>query len=160
MKNPANTNEPFHSFKVLAVSSAGGHWVELLRLRSALEGHEVVYVSTEKDNQNQVPDNRFYAVPDAHRGQYFRLIRLMLSMLMIIVRERPDVVISTGAAPGYFALRFGRIFGARTLWLDSIANSEVTSLSARLVHRYADLWLTQWPHMAKPEGPIYRGSVL
>jgi UDP-N-acetylglucosamine:LPS N-acetylglucosamine transferase len=78
----------------------------------------------------------------------------------ILLRERPDVIISTGAAPGYFALRLGKWFGARTIWVDSIANVEKLSLSGQRVGKYADLWLTQWPHLARPEGPYFMGGVL
>ena len=70
------------------------------------------------------------------------------------------MVISTGAAPGYFAVRIGRMLGARTLFLDSIANAEELSLSANLARRHCDLVLTQWPHLAEQDGPQYRGSVL
>jgi UDP-N-acetylglucosamine:LPS N-acetylglucosamine transferase len=83
-----------------------------------------------------------------------------MQMLSIILRERPDVVISTGAAPGYFALRFGKMMGARTIWLDSIANVDRLSRSGRQVRNYADVWLTQWPHLALDEGPHYSGAVL
>ena len=50
--------------------------------------------------------------------------------------------------------------GARTIWLDSIANVEELSMSGSWIGRSADLWLTQWPHLARPEGPHYAGSVL
>ena len=45
------------------------------------------------------------------------------------MRLRPDVVITTGAAPGYFAVRIGKLLGARVVWVDSIANAEELSLS-------------------------------
>jgi hypothetical protein len=69
-------------------------------------------------------------------------------------------VITTGAAPGYFAIRIGNLFGARTIWVDSIANGEELSLSGQKAGPHAALWLTQWAHLAKAEGPHYRGSVL
>jgi UDP-N-acetylglucosamine:LPS N-acetylglucosamine transferase len=81
-------------------------------------------------------------------------------MLYLILKVQPDVVVSTGAAPGYFALRFGKLFGARTIWLDSIANVSDLSLSGKMVKPYADLWLTQWPHLSTEQGPFYRGDVL
>ena len=146
--------------KILAVASAGGHWAELLRLRPALAGHQVVYVTTAADCRAQVPGNRVRLLPDANARARLRLVALMLRSFFVVLTERPDIVISTGAAPGYFALRWGRLIGARTLWLESIANAEEFSLSTRLVRPYADLMLTQWPHMARPEGPHYRGSVL
>jgi hypothetical protein len=70
------------------------------------------------------------------------------------------VVISTGAAPGYFALRFGKRLGARTIWLDSIANVDELSLSGQRAGKYAGLWLTQWQHLATPAGPHFAGAVL
>jgi UDP-N-acetylglucosamine:LPS N-acetylglucosamine transferase len=146
--------------KVLAVASSGGHWAQLLRLRSAFEGHEAVFVTTQSDSRGDVASHRFHCIPDANRNSKLRMVLLMLRTFLVVLRERPDVVVSTGAAPGYFALRFGRLFGARTLWLESIANAEELSLSTKLVRPYADLLLTQWPHLARPEGPHYRGSVL
>ena len=84
----------------------------------------------------------------------------LVVVLTILLRTRPDVVVSTGAAPGYFALRIGKMLGARTIWVDSIANVDELSLSGQLVKAYADMWLTQWPHLAKPGGPECHGAVL
>jgi UDP-N-acetylglucosamine:LPS N-acetylglucosamine transferase len=146
--------------KILAVASSGGHWAQLLRLRPAFAGHEVVFVTTQPDSRGEVAPDRFHRVPDGNRKSKLRVLLLMVRTFLVVLRERPDVVVSTGAAPGYFAMRFGRLFGARTLWLESIANVEELSLSTKLARPYADLLLTQWPHLARPEGPHYRGSVL
>ena len=72
----------------------------------------------------------------------------------------PDVIVSTGAAPGYIALRLGRLLGSRTIWLDSIANVERLSMSGEIVGRHADLWLTQWPQLSRTGGPDCWGAVL
>lgn len=88
------------------------------------------------------------------------MLRMAFRMFVIVCLEKPDIVISTGAAPGYFALRFGKWHGARTVWVDSIANADELSMTARIVRPYADLWLTQWAHLASPNGPEYAGSVL
>ena len=146
--------------KVLAVASSGGHWIQLRRDIPAFADSEVVYVTVIESYRSQVPENRFYSVNDATRWNKLGLIRLALRVGWIIVKERPSVVISTGAAPGYFAILLGRWFGAKTIWIDSMANIEDLSMSGSRVGRYADLWLTQWPHLAKAEGPHYGGSVL
>ena len=85
---------------------------------------------------------------------------LAVRMLLIVIKVRPDVVISTGAAPGCLAIRFGKLLGARTIWIDSIANVERLSMSGGLARRHADLWLTQWAHLSSDEGPAFRGTVL
>jgi UDP-N-acetylglucosamine:LPS N-acetylglucosamine transferase len=146
--------------KVLAVASSGGHWVQLRRVVPAFSDSEVVYVTVIESYRSQVPENRFYSVNDATRWDKLSLILLALRLAWIIVKENPGVVISTGAAPGYFAILLGRLFGARTIWIDSMANIEDLSLSGSRVGRYADLWLTQWPHLARSEGPHYAGGVL
>jgi UDP-N-acetylglucosamine:LPS N-acetylglucosamine transferase len=145
--------------KALAVASSGGHWIQLLRIIPALEGYEIVFVTVFESSRSEVPENRFYAVKDANRWNKFGLIALAARMARIVRKEKPDVVISTGAAAGYFALLFGHLFGARTIWIDSIANIDRLSLSGLLAGRHADLWLTQWAHLARAKGPHYGGAV-
>ena len=145
---------------VLAVASSGGHWIQLLRLRPAFEGMRTVFVSVSDDLALDVVPNTFYQVPDANRSSKFRLLWQFVKLLFIVLRERPRYVVSTGAAPGYLAVRLGGLFGARTLFIDSIANAEQLSLSGHLASSHADLMLTQWPSLAREGGPQYRGSVL
>ena len=77
-----------------------------------------------------------------------------------VLIERPHVIITTGDSPGFYAMVFGKLVGARTIWIDSIANAEELSMAGRRAARFADLWLTQWSHLAGDEGPNYKGSVL
>lgn len=146
--------------RVLAIASGGGHWVQLLRLRPAFEGARVTYVSVRPAYASDVPGERFMAINDATRWDKVGLLKMALRLLLIMLRVRPDVVISTGAAPGYFAIRLGRLLGARTIWLDSIANVEEMSMTGMLVKDKASLWLTQWSHLAGEDGPECHGSVL
>jgi UDP-N-acetylglucosamine:LPS N-acetylglucosamine transferase len=145
--------------RVLAVASGGGHWVQLARLRPAFESHDVAYLTTDASSRDVVAPARFYTVQDANRWNKIRLARTTLKIGWVVLRERPDVVISTGAAPGYLAMRIAKVLGARTLWVDSVANVEELSLSGKLASSMADVCLTQWPHLA--EGRVsYEGAVL
>lgn len=146
--------------KVLALSSGGGHWIQLLRLRPAFAGCSVLYATVRPGYAADVPGARFCVIPDSNRWHKIRLLHSAVSIFLLLLREKPDVIISTGAAPGYFAIRFGRFLGIKTIWVDSVANAEELSLSGQKVGPYADFWLTQWEHLAKPHGPIFRGSVL
>jgi UDP-N-acetylglucosamine:LPS N-acetylglucosamine transferase len=168
--SPARVS-PKGPFRVLAIASGGGHWVQLLRMRPAWEGCDVAYATTNADYRRDVRQAgsdfmaRFYTIPDANINQRLRLVRQLASVASIILRERPDVVISTGASAGYFALRIAKHFGCKTIWVDSIANVEKLSLAGRNVERFADLWLTQWPELAHSPSqgepaPQYFGAVL
>jgi len=146
--------------RILAVASGGGHWVELLRLRPSFVECDVAYVTVQREYAADVAGHRFYVINDATRWSKVSLLFMAARLLAITIIERPSVVITTGAAPGYFAIRFGRLLGAKTVWLDSIANAEALSMSGRMAGKHADLWLTQWEHLAGSEGLEYAGAVL
>ena len=99
-------------------------------------------------------------VNDATRWNRIRLVTMGLRLAWTILLERPDVIVSTGAAPGYFAIRLGRLLGAHTIWLDSIANVEQVSMAGQLVGPHAGLWLTRWEHLAREGGPRCAGAVV
>lgn len=156
--------------RVLLIASGGGHWTQLLRLRPAWDGCEVAYATTHvgyrqdvvRADEDEVP--RFYVVPAANMSQKICLAWQFIAVFRVIAWERPDAIVTTGASAGYFALRLGRILGARTVWVDSIANAAELSLAGKRAGAYADLWLTQWPELAGgPETghrPGYRGAVV
>jgi len=146
--------------KVLLVASHGGHWVQMRKIARAFDGMNVHYISTTKSIDVEVSPAPVSTVKDANLTDKFGLILMAFEIFWVLLKFRPDVVLSTGAAPGFFALFFGKIFGAKTIWVDSIANAEVLSVSGVKVKRYADLWLTQWPHLEKPNGPFFKGSIL
>lgn len=155
--------------RVLGIASSGGHWVQLYRLRPAWDGCAVTYVTNDTSYQEKVNrdaadrgqrEPRFHVVVEASRWNVLRIIRLFAELTIIFFRSWPDVVISTGAAPGCVAIILGRIFGARTVWIESIAHADKASLSAILVRPFADIWLSQWEDLARSDGPQYWGRVI
>lgn len=146
--------------RILAVSSGGGHWVELLRLLPAFEQHELQFVTVNATYRHEVEAHAFQVVRDATRWNPMGLVVVAAQLSRIVLKTRPDIVITTGAAPGLLALAIGKLAGAKTIWLDSIANVDELSGSGRLAKWCADLWLTQWEHLAKDGGPEYAGRVL
>jgi hypothetical protein len=97
--------------KLMAVSSGGGHWVQLLRVSPAFRNCDIIFVTVDRSYHSQVPGHRFYAIDDATRWSRLALIKLTVKLAWLIWKEKPDVMFSTGAAPGYVALRLGRLVG-------------------------------------------------
>ncbi len=146
--------------KVLAISSSGGHWEQLMLLRPGFAAHDVDYAATMQGLAERSGVGSAQIVPDFNARRPLKTLLSLFSVAKVVISSRPDVVISTGAAPGLVALLVGKLLGARTVWIDSIANSEKLSMSGRLAGIFVDLWLTQWEHLATPKGPVYRGAVL
>ena len=146
--------------RLLAAASGGGHWIQLLRLRGAFADADVAYVSMFENYAEAVPGARFYTVPDASRFDKKSFAVVFAKALYIMMKERPSVVVTTGSAPMLMFVVIGRMIGARTLWIDSIANSEKMSSSGRLARKLASRVVSQWPDVAEKEHVGYWGSVL
>ncbi|WP_245708297.1 UDP-N-acetylglucosamine transferase subunit ALG14 [Sphingomonas palmae] len=147
------------SKRVLAIASAGGHWDQMMRLRTAFVGHQVTFVTT-RDGVAQRAGVVARLVPDCNRHERLRVIACAARLALLILRRRPQVIVTTGALPGVIGIALGRAIGARTLWIDSIANGEQMSLSGRRARTLATQCLSQWPDVAATEQVGYSGAVL
>ncbi len=147
--------------KIMAIASGGGHWVQMRRLTPAFDCGEVFYVSVDPSSAADVPGRTYYTIRDVSRRDRLGFAVLIGQLARILARERPDVVITTGSAPCLFALGMAKtLLRAKTIWIDSIANAERLSSSGAQARRVADVWLTQWEHLARPGGPDYWGAGL
>lgn len=145
--------------RILAIASGGGHFVQLLRLRPAFEGHDVHFATVHPDSRAEVGSAPFHSFRDVSRADWWRLPLTTLDIAAILLRVRPQVIITTGALPPLIALALVRPFGVRTLWVDSIANSETLSGSGGLARKLATQVITQWPSLTTPDVEHW-GSVL
>ncbi|GMN01980.1 glucuronosyltransferase [Erythrobacter sp. MTPC3] len=146
--------------RVLAAASGGGHWEQLMLLRPALEQFDLRFATTDRDIAVQRGIDDAAILPDCNQNHPFRSAWCAVIAFWTVLRLRPDVIISTGAAPGFFCILAGRVTGAKTLWIDSVANGENMSMCGKLSVRFAHQCLTQWQHLSAETGPAYRGSVL
>lgn len=146
--------------RVLAVASQGGHWEQMMLLRSMLDTHATRFATTEAELLEKAGIKDGIVLPDCNRNEPLQSLKCLIRSFTTVLSLRPAVIISTGAAPGFFCLLAGRLIGARTVWIDSVANVEQLSKSGTLARFVATEWLTQWAHLAKPNGPHHAGAVL
>ncbi len=144
----------------MAVASIGGHWEQMMLLRPMLERHPTLFVTTEPDLLEKAGIANGAVIPDCNRNRPVEALMCLVKAFALVLRTRPAVILSTGAAPGFFCLLAGRLVGARTIWIDSVANVEKLSGSGQLAKWIASDWLTQWEHLATPDGPSFAGAVL
>ena len=144
---------------VVCVSSTGGHFVQLTRIAEGL-GTRTHFVSTRAGDATLLDGQPHHVVRDISRSSRWSVLVCAVQLLRILWRVRPSVVLTTGAAPGYLGLIIARRLGARTVWIDSVANVERVSMAGQLARKHADLFLVQWPHLADAQEGRYMGSVL
>jgi UDP-N-acetylglucosamine:LPS N-acetylglucosamine transferase len=102
-----------------------------------------------------------YIVGECDRNKPLQILITAWKSLLLVLKEKPDVVITTGSLPIAIVCLFAKIFGAKIVWIDSIAQLDDLSLSGRLVAKYADLLITQWPEVAAQHTKaVYVGELL
>lgn len=144
--------------KVCLAASAGGHLNQLLVMEGAWKdkGYDCFIVTTGEMATERLAGSfpgRVYVLGESDHRHLLQVARALWGCARIIARERPDVVVSTGASHGCLLCLMGKLTGAKVVWVDSIANIVKLSMSGRMVRPFADVFLTQWPDLA----PMYKG---
>ncbi len=148
--------------RVCLAASSGGHISQLLKLAESWNGYDVFCVTTTQVIREKLKQySRVYIVGESNREHPLLVLMVLLRCARIVFCERPDVVISTGAAVGCITCFLGKLLGAKVIWIDSITNVERISLSGRLVRPIADLLLVQWPELTEKYGNVeYAGAIV
>ncbi len=150
--------------KIMAVASCGGHRMQLERIcRELKHRYDIIYVGSDVSASTSLSlplaMPKEYIVEDFSRQNFWKMIPVAMSIARIIRKERPEAVITTGAAPGLIAVVVGRLMGLKTIWIDSIANAAELSGSGRMARYIAGHVFTQWHHLAGDKVE-YKGNVM
>lgn len=132
------------------------------RVATGWSAHSIFWVTTaDVVGRSLAATGHVYLVGECNRKHPLRAVRVLLRCIRIMSRERPQVIISTGAAPGCICCLLAKLLGTKVVWVDSITNVERISLSGRMVRPLADLFLVQWPELAeKYRGVEYVGAII
>ena len=138
--------------KVCFIASSGGHFEQLMMLKPLMKKYDSLIV-TEKTNYS-VSNSEFntYYLHQVNRREksfIFRMIGNSLKTLKILISERPDAVISTGALATIPMCLFGKIFGKKIIFIESFAKVNSQTLTGKLVYKFADQFYVQWDEMKK-----------
>jgi len=148
--------------EVMLVCSSGGHLLQLLALAPAWDGRSRVWVTFDKSDARSllVGERLIFG-----RGPTNRSIRNLLANLAlswrIVRRERPRVLLTTGAGLAVPFAWTARLFGARVFYVESLTRFQGPSLSCRLIAPVAHRIYVQWPELVENvRHGLYRGSVV
>ena len=148
------------------MASGGGHFQELCGLADLAERYDHILISTDvnKALAHACPFRHVYQIDEVGQGQWkgspFRILGTFWKVLRILRRERPGLVISTGAGiavPGFLA---AKLLGIRTVYIESYARVESLSLAGRVCYHLADRFLVQHACLAsRLPRAVYAGAV-
>lgn len=147
--------------KICFAASSGGHLEEISRLSPLAKENDFLF--TEKSNFNNVTwcKNISY-VSQINRKEIFfipKFLKLFFVSFFILLKEKPDVIISTGALVTFPISIIGKFLGKKIIYIESFARIDSASLTGKLFYKIADVFIVQWEEMLKIfPNAIYAGG--
>ena len=148
------------SKKLCLACSAGGHLTELTRLEEAYRNQPHFFVTDQRVDTGEFAKRERTFFVTCPRRNPFKLLLNFFESLNVLLKEKPNVIVSTGADTAFFTCLLGKLMGARLVFIESFARITEPSLSGKLLYPFADTFFVQWPDL-KADLPkaVYAGSV-
>jgi beta-1,4-N-acetylglucosaminyltransferase len=153
--------------KICLVCTHGGHFKEMKKIESALDGFDFFYASYSIGNQQNSKGIYLLEFRKKNQKSYWELFSLCTRSISfafrVLLKENPDVIITTGG--GEIAVPFcyiGKLFGKHIIYIETLARINKPSVGGKLVYPIANLFLVQWKKLLLRYGKKakYWGNVL
>jgi beta-1,4-N-acetylglucosaminyltransferase len=121
--------------------------------------HDRIWVTDrKKDTAILEKDERMYWLPYQAPRDFLALLVNIPKTLMILCKEKPDVVISTGASIAINFAFIAKLLRIRFIYIESISRAQELSISGKLVYFVSDEFYVQWPELCqKYPKAIFKG---
>jgi UDP-N-acetylglucosamine:LPS N-acetylglucosamine transferase len=134
--------------KICVACSTGGHLVEVRTLSQVYEKYEHFYFTFSGGVAEELKkDKRVCDIPNIVRHNPFTWILGAILSFRIALKERPDVIISTGAGIVVFFCVFSKMLGAKLIFIESMARIKRPTLTARMLYPFSDIFFVQWKNL-------------
>lgn len=131
--------------RVLLVGSSGGHLAQLYRLRDWWSQRDRTWVTFDTTDAVSLLDG------ERIEWAYHPTTRSLKALLVntwraigVLRRERPDMVVSSGAAVALPYFVFARLLGIATIYVEVYDRIDEPTLTVRLCRPFTDRVLVQW----------------
>lgn len=153
--------------RVLFISSTGGHFNELMRLKPLFSKYDS-YLATEKQKNNDYLKDEYknkvffllYGTKDHPLSYPFKLFINCFISLFYYIKIRPDCIVTTGAHTAGPICCIAKLFGKKIVYIETMANISSKTITGKLIYHFADLFIVQWESMLKlyPKA-VYKGLI-
>lgn len=148
--------------KLGLVASSGGHLFQLYVLKEWWMKHERFWVTFKKEDALSLlkAEKMYFAHYPTNRN-IKNLIRNTFLALKILSKEKPDVIISTGAGVAVPFFYVAKLLRIKLIYIEVYDRIDSATLSGRLVYPIVDVFILQWEEQKKfyPKGLVL-GQVL
>ena len=146
--------------KVALATSPGGHLTEMLLLMDTFKNHNVFFITYKNPTTNKLKYKKY--LTENIGTNIWKMIKAFFHIFKILRKEKPDLLVSTGAEIAIPSIILAKILRIKTIYIESWCRVKTKSGTGRLLYYFSDLFLVQWPGLIKKYGKkaIYKGAVI
>ena len=152
--------------KVIFAASSGGHLTELLKVQELFKEYDYLLVTEMTDVTRDLKDkyNIKYVDYGPNKNKivyWWTIFKNLAKAIGIVAKFRPDTIVSTGAQVGGFFCYIGKFFGAKVVYIETMAKIKELSGTGHNVYKIADKFYVQWKSLEeKYEKAEYIGRLI
>ncbi|MDU2110837.1 MAG: PssD/Cps14F family polysaccharide biosynthesis glycosyltransferase [Peptoniphilus lacydonensis] len=145
-----------NKLKICLVGSSGGHLTHLYMLKPLWKDMDRFWVTFDKeDSRSLLEGEKVYSVYYPSNRSLKALIINTWRALKILPKEKPELIVSTGAASAVPFFWIGKILGAKTIYIEVFDRIDKPTITGKLVYPVTDKFIVQWEEMKQ----IYPKSI-
>lgn len=139
--------------KICITSSAGGHLAEALQIAKELKNHKIFFFTFYVDHIKESLKNYTVHFTINPRRNVFSYFKTTLKSILVLLQEKPDIIISTGAGFTVPISIFGKfLFNSRLVYIECSAQVFKPALTGKILYPFTDLFFVQWEYLLKHYG--------
>lgn len=146
--------------RICFVSSSGGHWEQLQKLKPLADKYQGFFV-TEKTRFDESLGKYFMLQTDLKdKLMILKMLWNALYSVLIWVKERPDFVITTGTMVAYPFYLLAVLFHKKVVYIETFGRANMPTVAGKKMEMHSDLFIVQWETQKKfYEKAIYVGCL-
>lgn len=131
--------------KICFPTSSGGHLTHLLLLEKWYKKHERVWVTfNKKDAVSSLKNEKTYWCYYPTNRNLFNLVRNTFLAIKVLTKEKPDIIVSTGAGAAIPFFLIGKLMRKKTIYIEVYDRISKPTLTGKIVYFFTDLFIVQW----------------
>lgn len=131
--------------KVCLVGSSGGHLTHLYMLKHFWENKERFWVTFDKEDARSILNNeKVYPCYYPTNRNIKNLIKNTVVAIKVLIKEKPDLIISSGAAVAVPFFYIGKLMGVKLIYIEVFDRIDKPTLTGKLVYPIVDKFIVQW----------------
>ena len=142
--------------KICLVGSSGGHLTHLYMLKPYWQNKERFWCTFDKeDARSLLQGERTYPVYFPSNRSIKALLINTFRAIKILHKEKPDLIISSGAAPAIPFFWIGKLTGAKTVYIEVFDRIDKGTISGKVCYPVTDVFIVQWEEMKQ----VYKKAI-